>query len=178
MLASPLRMCQRGKHHESSNGNLLCPLRFSLAPLCRVAPKSATLGPSVDPIDLTPRYRLHLRPPPPPSLSSYCHVEDRRVIPHRVVHHWDFATHRVCKDSGRFLDATRFLPVFDLPELSPSLFAEFQVCRCVVCSGLPGREGDLFPLAVLAEQRLLFGFCVCARAWFSEPPSAHRFEKR
>lgn len=48
-----------------------------------------------------------------------------------MVHHWDFATHRVCKDAGRFLDATRFLPVFDLPEVSPSLFADVQVCVSV-----------------------------------------------
>ncbi|CAN0324170.1 unnamed protein product, partial [Hapterophycus canaliculatus] len=54
---------------------------------------------------------------------SYCHAEDRRVIPHRVVNHWDFVTHRVCKDSRAFLDATRSLPLYNLPEVSPTLFA-------------------------------------------------------
>ena len=54
------------------------------------------------------------------------------MIPHRVVHHWDFATHRVCRDARAFLDATRFLPVFDLPELSPSMFADHEVSRCCV----------------------------------------------
>ncbi|CAN0283533.1 unnamed protein product, partial [Ectocarpus fasciculatus] len=58
---------------------------------------------------------------------SYCHAEDRRVIPHRVVHHWDFVMHRVCKDARAFLDSTRFHPVFDLPALSPTLFNEQQV---------------------------------------------------
>ncbi|CAN0476389.1 unnamed protein product, partial [Ectocarpus sp. 8 AP-2014] len=57
---------------------------------------------------------------------SYCHAEDRRVIPHRVVHHWDFVRHRVCKDARAFLDSTRFHPVFDLPALSPTLFTEQQ----------------------------------------------------
>eukprot|EP00752_Nemacystus_decipiens_P006456 g5814.t1 len=60
---------------------------------------------------------------------SYCHAEDRRVIPHRVVHHWDFATHRVCRDARAFLDATRFLPVFDLPVLSPLLFTDHESLR-------------------------------------------------
>ncbi|CAM9331166.1 unnamed protein product [Ectocarpus sp. 12 AP-2014] len=62
---------------------------------------------------------------------SYCHAEDRRVIPHRVVHHWDFVRHRVCKDARVFLDSTRFHPVFDLPALSPTLFTQQQSLRMV-----------------------------------------------
>ncbi|CAM9788657.1 unnamed protein product [Laminaria digitata] len=63
---------------------------------------------------------------------SLCHSEDRRVIPHRVVHHWDFTPHRVCKDSAAFLDATHFLPVIDLPAESPRLFvAQQQPLRVV-----------------------------------------------
>eukprot|EP00903_Cladosiphon_okamuranus_P008775 g8406.t1 len=59
----------------------------------------------------------------------YCHAEDRRVIPHRVVHHWDFATHRVCRDARAFLDAMRFLPLFDMSELSPTMFADHESLR-------------------------------------------------
>lgn len=129
------------------------PNRHLVKPLYE-SPRSVSVSPCHFPAPLPPcPFFLHLvagwfdphRPPPrlPLPLAtfrlmvrvcvcSYCHAEDRRVIPHRVVHHWDFATHRVGKDSRAFLDATRFLPVFDLPELSPALFTEHEVrsARC------------------------------------------------
>lgn len=61
-------------------------------------------------------------------VASYCHSEERRIIPHRLVNHWDFTRHRVCKDAAAFLDATRFVPLINLPEECPRLFAEQQVC--------------------------------------------------
>ncbi len=139
-----------------------------------------------------------------PSSSSYCHVEDRRVIPHRVVHHWDFSTHRVCKDAGRFLDATRFLPVFDLPEVSPSLFADLQVglsgfavrfCRVVVLcrvSGVPGPRGDrqtdlsppgladgtaLRSVCVLQDLGLVFGAVISPRTGLTFRVPSAKFER-
>jgi hypothetical protein len=44
------------------------------------------------------------------------------VIPRRVLHHWDFVPHRVCRSAAAFLDDISRLPLLDVSMLSPALF--------------------------------------------------------
>lgn len=102
---------------------------------------------------------------------SYCHNEERRIIPHRLVHHWDFTLHRVCKDAAVFLDATRSVPLINLPVECPRIFVEHQVCennkrprRCQtlhhLCIDKPSTNVNTHAAFVELRQLCVF-LCVC-----------------
>ncbi|XP_078400599.1 differentially expressed in FDCP 8 homolog isoform X2 [Cetorhinus maximus] len=53
---------------------------------------------------------------------SSCHWNDVAVIPARVIHNWDFETHKVCRYSMRYLTLMISRPVLKLRAINPLLF--------------------------------------------------------
>ncbi|XP_078066827.1 differentially expressed in FDCP 8 homolog isoform X1 [Mustelus asterias] len=53
---------------------------------------------------------------------SSCHWNDAAVIPARVIHNWDFETHKVCRYSMRYLTLMISRPVLKLRAINPLLF--------------------------------------------------------
>ncbi|XP_072374138.1 differentially expressed in FDCP 8 homolog isoform X2 [Scyliorhinus torazame] len=53
---------------------------------------------------------------------SSCHWNDAAVIPARVIHNWDFETHKVCRYSMRYLALMISRPVLKLRVINPLLF--------------------------------------------------------
>jgi hypothetical protein len=60
---------------------------------------------------------------------KWCHADDRRQIPHRMLLHWDHNTHRVSKQAARFLDALWSQPMLLLNTANPLLYEGVPALR-------------------------------------------------
>lgn len=61
--------------------------------------------------------------------KRWCHREDLRVIPYRLLLFWDGKPHRVCLQAASFLDTFSSSPVVDVPSLNPLLFEGVPMLR-------------------------------------------------
>ena len=59
----------------------------------------------------------------------WCHSDDHRIIPHRVLFHWDFHPHRVSKQSAAFLDQIYHKPLLTIQKTNPLLFEGIPALR-------------------------------------------------
>ena len=60
---------------------------------------------------------------------KWCHADDRRQIPHRMLLHWDHNAHRVSKQAARFLDALWSQPMLLLSTANPLLYEGVPALR-------------------------------------------------
>jgi Putative zinc-RING and/or ribbon len=52
----------------------------------------------------------------------WCHLGDRRVLPHRLVLEWDDKQYRVCRAVADFLDDIHIQPIINIEQVNPLLF--------------------------------------------------------
>lgn len=60
---------------------------------------------------------------------KWCHANERRQIPHRLLLHWDHTAHRVSKQAARFLDTLWSQPVLLLNSANPLLYEGVPALR-------------------------------------------------
>ena len=60
---------------------------------------------------------------------KWCHGNDRRQIPHRLLLHWDHRAHRVSKQAARFLDMLWSQPVLMISSANPLLYEGVPALR-------------------------------------------------
>lgn len=60
---------------------------------------------------------------------KWCHADERRQIPHRMLLHWDHNAHRVSKQAARFLDALWSQPMLLLSSVNPLLYEGVPALR-------------------------------------------------
>lgn len=60
---------------------------------------------------------------------KWCHADDRRQIPHRMLLHWDHNAHRVSRQAARFLDALWGQPMLLLSTANPLLYEGVPALR-------------------------------------------------
>jgi hypothetical protein len=61
--------------------------------------------------------------------KRWCHRDDHRVIPYRMLLYWDGKPHRVCRQAAVFLDEFATQPLLNVSELSPLLFEGVPLLR-------------------------------------------------
>ena len=103
----------------------------------------------------------------------WCHSNEHRVIPHRLLNFWDAVAHRVSRQSAAFLDDVWRHPVLHLSSINPLLYEGLPALRAVrgmrgqlarllreslsedaVAGGAPRAREAVASLAWLGEQRL------------------------
>ena len=63
--------------------------------------------------------------------KRWCHRDDRRVIPYRLLLFWDSQPHRVSRQAAAFIDQVQSLPVLNLPLLNPLLLEGVPTLRTI-----------------------------------------------
>ena len=54
--------------------------------------------------------------------KRWCHSNDHRVIPHRMLLYWDCVPHRVCQQVSKFLDIVLDKPILNLNSINSLLY--------------------------------------------------------
>jgi hypothetical protein len=63
--------------------------------------------------------------------KRWCHADDHRVIPHRILLYWDKTPHRVCRQAAVFLDYIWGKPLLKLKSINPLLYEGVPILRIV-----------------------------------------------
>lgn len=61
--------------------------------------------------------------------KRWCHADDHRVIPHRILLYWDKTPHRVCRQAAVFLDYIWGKPLLKLKSINPLLYEGVPILR-------------------------------------------------
>ena len=61
--------------------------------------------------------------------KRWCHRDDHRVVPHRLLNYWDTCSHRVCSQAAQFLDEVWARPVLHLAAINPLLYEGLPALR-------------------------------------------------
>jgi hypothetical protein len=61
--------------------------------------------------------------------KRWCHADDHRVIPHRILLYWDKTPHRVCRQAAIFLDYIWSKPPLKLKNINPLLYEGVPILR-------------------------------------------------
>lgn len=61
--------------------------------------------------------------------KRWCHADDHRVIPHRILLYWDKTPHRVCRQAAIFLDYIWSKPLLKLKFINPLLYEGVPILR-------------------------------------------------
>jgi hypothetical protein len=61
--------------------------------------------------------------------KRWCHADDHRVIPHRILLYWDKTPHRVCRQAAIFLDYIWSKPLLKLKSINPLLYEGVPILR-------------------------------------------------
>jgi Putative zinc-RING and/or ribbon len=72
---------------------------------------------------------------------KWCHFDDRRQIPHRMLLYWDHVPHRVCRQAADFLDAIWRKPILHIGAINPLLYEGTPPLR--ICRGMRNRVSKM-----------------------------------